>query len=71
MSSTPLFHSLSLDLPTTMEKLYRRADRYSTLEDDICAVTQTVMITSKPGGNSRLKGKKSPELGEGQGKNRK
>ena len=32
---TPFFHSLSLDPPATMEELYRRADRYSTLEDNI------------------------------------
>ena len=38
-SSTPFFHSLSLDPPLTMEELYRRADRYSTLEDNIRAVT--------------------------------
>ena len=30
-----------------MEELYRREDRYSTLEDNIRAATQTVMITSK------------------------
>ena len=37
--STPFFHLLSLDPLTTMEELYRRADRYSTLEDNIHAVT--------------------------------
>ena len=63
--STPFFHSFSLDPPTTMEELYRRADRYSTLEDNIRAVTQTVMITSKPTGNSKSKGKKPLEHGEG------
>ena len=45
---TPFFHSLSLDPPTTMEELYRRADIYSTLEDNIQVVTQTVMITNQP-----------------------
>ena len=33
--STPFFHSLSLDPPTIMEELYKRVDRYSTLEDNI------------------------------------
>ena len=33
--TTPLFHSLSLDPPTTMKELYRRANKYSTLEDSI------------------------------------
>ena len=63
--STPFFHSLSLEPPAIMEELYRRADRYSALEDNIRAATQTVMITSKP------KGKKPLEPKEGQGKNQK
>ena len=33
--TTPFFHSLSLDSPAIMEELYRRADKYSTLEDNI------------------------------------
>ena len=43
-----------------MEELYRRADEYSKLEDNICAATQTVMITNqlteenKSFGKSRL-----------------
>ena len=70
-SSTLFFHSLSLNPPTTMEELYRWEDRYSTLEDNIRAVTQIVMITSKPARNSKPKVKKSLEAGEGQSKNRK
>ena len=54
-----------------MEELYRQKDRYSTLEDNIRAATQIVMITSKPVGSSKLEGKKSPESREGQGKNEK
>ena len=69
--STPFFHSLSLDPPTTMEELYRRADRYSTLEDNICAATQTVMITIKPAESSKPEGKKPPEPVQGQSKNKK
>ena len=42
---THFFHSLSLNLPMTMEELYGWADRYSTLEDNIRPATQTVMIT--------------------------
>ena len=52
-SSTPFFHSLSLDPPATMEELYRRVDRYSTLENNIHAATKAVMITSKPVGNDK------------------
>ena len=33
--TTPFFQSLSLDPPATMEELYRRANKYSTLEDNI------------------------------------
>ena len=69
--TTPFFQSLSLDLPAMMEELYRRADRYLMLEDNIRVVTQTVMITSKPAGSSNLEGKKTPEPREGQGKNQK
>ena len=43
----PFFHSLSLDPLATMEELYRQADKYSTLEDDIWAASQTVMITAQ------------------------
>ena len=43
---TPFFQSLSLDPPLTMEELYRWEDRYSTLEDNIWAASQTVMITA-------------------------
>ena len=63
--STPFFHSLSLDQSAIMEELYKRANRYSTLEDNIHAATQTIMITSK------TEGKKSLEPEEGRGKNRK
>ena len=44
--ATPFFQSLSLDLPATMEELYRRVDKFSTLEDNIRAASQTVMITT-------------------------
>ena len=69
--STPFFHSLSLDPSATMEELSKRADRYSTLEDNIQAAIQTVMITSKPTGSSKPEGKKPPESKEGRSKNRK
>ena len=47
--TTPFFHSLSLDPPTTMEELYKRVDKYSTLEDNIRVTSQTVMITAQSG----------------------
>ena len=67
--STPFFHSLSLDSPATMEELYRRIDRYSTLEDNIRTLTQTVIITSKLTRSSKPEGKKPPKPRERQGKN--
>ena len=45
--TTPFFKSLSLDPLITMEELYRRADKFSTLEDNIWAASQTVMITTQ------------------------
>ena len=63
--STPFLQSLSLDLPATMEELYRQADKYSMLEDNIRAAAQTIMITNQPSG------KKLSESKEGQGKDQK
>ena len=37
--TTPFFQSLSYDPPVTMEELYRRADKFSMLEDNIRAVS--------------------------------
>ena len=54
-----------------MEELYRRANRYSTLEDNLRVATQTVMIISKSTGNSKPEGKKPPKPGERQNKKRK
>ena len=48
-STTPFFQSLSLNPPITMEQLYRRADKYSILEDNIRATSQTVMIIAQSG----------------------
>ena len=67
--STPNFHSLSLDPLMAMEELYRRADRYSTLEDNICIATQTIMITSKPVESNKPEEKRSSKPKEGHNKN--
>ena len=47
--TTPFFQSLSLDPLTTIEELYQRADKFSTLEDNIRAASQTVMIATQSG----------------------
>ena len=44
--TTPFFQSLSMEPPITMEELYRRADKFSKLEDNIRATSQTIMITT-------------------------
>ena len=63
--TTPFVYSLSLYPLATMEELYRRADRYSKLEDNIHEATQIVMITSKPAESNKMEGKKSFESKEG------
>ena len=64
--TTPFFQSLSLDPPVTMEELYRRADKFSTLEDNIRAASQTVMITTQ----NNKSASKGPSKHKGdQGKN--
>ena len=66
--TTPFFHSLYLDPPVTMEELYRRADKYSTLEDNIRAASQTVMIIAQ---SSKLASKGQSEKKGSQNKNQK
>ena len=63
--TTPFFQSLSLDPPATMKELYRWADKFSTLEDNIRAASQTVMITTQSG---KLATKGSSEQKSGQSK---
>ena len=63
--STPFFHSLSLDPPAIMEELFRRVDKYSMLEDNIRAVSQTVMITNQSDEGNNPYGKKLSESKEG------
>ena len=69
--STPFFHSLSSNPSATMEELYRRANRYLMLEDNIHITTKTVMITSKPAKSNKPARKKLSESKEGQSKNQK
>ena len=66
--TTPFFQSLSLDPPATMEELYRRADKYSTLEDNIRVASQTVMITAQ---SDKPTTKSQPEQKASQGKSQK
>ena len=63
--STPFFESLTLDPPVKMEELYRRVDRYSMLEDNIGAATQTIMVKNQPIEGNKPSGKKRSESKEG------
>ena len=69
--STPFFQSLSLDPLATREELYKRANRYSMLEDNILTPTQTVMITNQPTEGNKSPRKKPSESKEGQNRDRK
>ena len=68
---TPFFHSLSLDPLATMEELYKRVDRYSTLEDNIRVAIHTIMILNQPTEKDKPTGKKLSASKEGQSRDRK
>ena len=44
---TPFFESLAKKPPTSMDNLFRRASKYSMLEDDVRAVTQQVLVAGQ------------------------
>ena len=67
--TTPFFQSLSLDPPVTMEELYRRADKFSTLEDNIRAASKTVIITTQSG-KPAAKGPSEQKSSQGKGQKR-
>ena len=66
--TTPFFQSMSLDPLVTMEELYRRADKFSMLEDNIRATSQTIMITAQ---NKKPAAKGPFQQKRDQGKNQK
>ena len=41
---TPFFESLAKKPPTKMDDLFRRANKYSTLEDEVRAATQQILV---------------------------
>ncbi|RVW17419.1 hypothetical protein CK203_094149 [Vitis vinifera] len=49
---TPFFESLAKKPPTTMDDLFRRANKYSMLEDDVRAATQQVLVAGRPSRNN-------------------
>ena len=44
---TPFFESHAKKPPTTMDDLFRRANKYSMLEDDVRAATQQVLVAGQ------------------------
>ncbi|RVX04319.1 hypothetical protein CK203_018517 [Vitis vinifera] len=44
---TPFFESLAKNPPTIMDDLFRRASKYSMLEDDVRAATQQVLVAGQ------------------------
>nr|CAN69696.1 hypothetical protein VITISV_012964 [Vitis vinifera] len=62
---TPFFESLAKKPPTTMDDLFRRANKYSMLEDDVRVATQQVLVagqTSRGGAerNAKLSDRSRP-----------
>ncbi|XP_034711355.1 uncharacterized protein LOC117933891 [Vitis riparia] len=59
-SGTTFFESLAKKPPTTMDELFRRASKYSMLEDDIHATTQQVLVTGQTAKSEVTKNFKAP-----------
>ncbi|RVW66497.1 hypothetical protein CK203_065517 [Vitis vinifera] len=47
LSRHPFFESLAKKPPTTMDDLFRRASKYSMLEDDVRAATQQILVAGQ------------------------
>ncbi|KAL6319643.1 hypothetical protein AAG906_020720 [Vitis piasezkii] len=45
--STPFFESIAKKPPTSMDDLFRRASKYSMLEDDVRAATQQILVVGQ------------------------
>ncbi|RVX00894.1 Transposon Ty3-I Gag-Pol polyprotein [Vitis vinifera] len=58
---TPFFESLAKKLPTTMDDLFRRANKYSMLEDDVRAATQQVLVVGRPSRGDAERNAKPPD----------
>ncbi|RVW13351.1 hypothetical protein CK203_095765 [Vitis vinifera] len=57
---TPFFESLFKKPPTSMDNLFRRASKYSMLEDDVCAVTQQVLVAGQAAKSEAIRSFKAP-----------
>ena len=59
--STPFFESLAKKPPTTMDDLFRRASKYSMLEDDVQAATQQVLVAGQASRSGAERSAKLPD----------
>ncbi|XP_010658093.1 uncharacterized protein LOC104881058 [Vitis vinifera] len=57
---TPFFESLAKKPPTTMEDLFRRASKYSMLEDDVRAATQQILVAGQTSRSGTERSSKLP-----------
>ncbi|RVX23028.1 Retrovirus-related Pol polyprotein from transposon 297 [Vitis vinifera] len=60
MPRTPFFESLAKKPPTSMDDLFRRASKYSMLEDDVRAATQQVLVAGQAARSKATKSFKAP-----------
>nr|CAN70063.1 hypothetical protein VITISV_031483 [Vitis vinifera] len=58
---TPFFESLAKKPPTTMDDLFKRANKYSMLEDDVRAATQQVMVAGQAARGGAERNAKPPD----------
>ncbi|XP_059592658.1 uncharacterized protein LOC132253748 [Vitis vinifera] len=58
---TPFFESLAKKPPTTMDDLFRRANKYSMLEDDVRAATQQVLVAGQASRSGMERSAKLPD----------
>ena len=52
--NTPFFESLAKKPPAIMDDLFKQANKYSMLEDNVRATTQQVLVTSRPTKNDHV-----------------
>ena len=55
---TPFFESLAKKPPITMDNLFRHANKYSMLEDDVRAATQKILVTGQLARNDMTRSSK-------------
>ncbi|RVW62197.1 Transposon Ty3-I Gag-Pol polyprotein [Vitis vinifera] len=57
---TPFFESLAKKPPTKMDDLFRQANKYSMLEDDVRTATQQVLVSGRPSRGEAERNAKPP-----------